>query len=441
MELLNWNLLDEAGRARALARPVLPGRERIAPEVAAILAEVRAGGDAALRRLSARFDGVVPERFAVGPEEMRSAEAGLAPEDRAALAAAYANLRAFHAAQARPALRVETVPDLVCERLVRPIGRVGLYVPGGTAPLPSTVLMLGVPAMLAGCGEIVLCTPPRPDGSVNPWILAAAQLCGIRRVFRLGGAQAIAAMAFGTESVPKVDKLFGPGNAWVTEAKQQAALAAGGAALDLPAGPSEVMVIADAGADPGFVAADLLSQAEHGPDSQALLLCFAEGFARRVRDALDAQLSALPRAGIARQALGQSRILLVADRRQALAVANAYAPEHLILAVREPRAWLPGVATAGSVFLGDYTPESLGDYASGTNHVLPTFGHARAYGGLSLADFERGMSVQQAGPAGLARIAPVVTRLAEAEGLAAHAEAVRVRLAALALAEAQAVAP
>jgi len=396
--------------------------------VRAIVATVRRDGDAGLRRLTRKFDGVALRSLRVTAAEFVAAEKSLSRADRAALRTAYRNIRAFHAAQRPAAVRVETTPGIVCEKITRPIGRIGLYVPGGSAPLPSTALMLGVPSQLAGNPVRVLCTPPDRHGRINPWILCAARLCGLTEVRKVGGAQAVAALAYGTASIPKCDKLFGPGNAFVTEAKQQVARDADGAAIDLPAGPSEVLVIADHRANPAFVAADLLSQAEHGPDSQVVLVTFGRKFAARVQTALEQQLSTLPRAVIARRALARSRILLAANRAEALSIANAYAPEHLILQVARPRELLAGVTTAGSVFLGGFTPESLGDYASGTNHVLPTYGWARACSGLGLGDFLRTMTVQSASRAGLEKLGPVVERLALAEGLAAHQRAVRVRL-------------
>ncbi|MDB6115350.1 MAG: hisD [Lacunisphaera sp.] len=428
MQRLTWKNLSPRQRAAALRRPAQAAQPAVAAAVRTILAAVRRDGDAALRRLTRKFDGVALRSLRVTPAEFAAAEAALSGADRSALRTAYRNIRTFHAAQRTSDLRVETQPGIVCEKTSRPIGRVGLYVPGGSAPLPSTALMLGVPSQLAGCAGRVLCTPPDRHGRINPWILSAAKLCGITEIHKVGGAQAIAALAYGTASVPKCDKLFGPGNAFVTEAKQQVARDAAGAAIDLPAGPSEVLVVADHRANPGFVAADLLSQAEHGPDSQVVLVAFSAGFAQRVLAALEKQLATLPRAGIARRALARSRLFLAANRTEAIAIANAYAPEHLILQVANPRALLSGVATAGSVFLGDLTPESLGDYASGTNHVLPTYGWARACSGLGLADFQRTMTVQTATRAGLRKLGPVVECLALAEGLAAHQRAVRVRL-------------
>ena len=426
--LLIWQTLSPARRAAALRRPAQSAQPEIAATVTEILAEVRRAGDAALRRYAEKFDGARLSSLRVSDAEFAEAATRLSARDRAALRTAWRNLRRFHAAQRADAIRVTTMPGITCEKLVRPIQRVGLYVPGGSAPLFSTALMLGVPAALAGCPVRVLCTPPGRDGRVSPWILSAARLCGITEVFKVGGAQAIAALAYGTASIPKCDKIFGPGNAYVTEAKLQVSRDAAGAAIDLPAGPSEVMVIADARAHPAFVAADLLSQAEHGPDSQVVLVAFDAATAAAVQAEVERQLADLPRAAIARRALAGSRWLLAADLAEAAAIANAYAPEHLILQVAAPRPLLARITTAGSVFLGAWTPESLGDYASGTNHVLPTYGWARACSGLGLADFSRTMTVQEATPRGLKKLGPVVERLALAENLAAHQRAVRVRL-------------
>ncbi|MGN6225197.1 histidinol dehydrogenase [Pseudoxanthomonas sp.] len=427
MNRLIWSRLDLEQRGAALRRPVQAVAQRTRDAVAAVLAEVRQLGDAALREFTSRFDGVALDDFEVGTAEFAAAESVVAPALKQAMQEAAARIEAFHRAGMAQPYAVETAPGVVCERMIRPIPRVGLYVPAGSAPLPSTALMLGVPARLAGCREVILCTPPRADGSADPAVLVAARLTGVTRVFKLGGAQAIAAMAFGTGSVPRCDKLFGPGNSYVTEAKQQVAQA-GVAAIDMPAGPSEVLVIADAGADPAFVAADLLSQAEHGPDSQVLLLSDAPALLDRVARELDRQLAALPRAAIARQALSASRLIEVERLDDAFTISNEYAPEHLILALREPRAWLERVEAAGSVFLGDYTPEALGDYCSGTNHVLPTSGAARAYSGVSVASFQNFVSVQAASRAGIGRIGECALTLARAEGLDAHANAVALRL-------------
>ncbi len=427
MNRLQWSQLSDAEQAQALQRPVQAVAARTRESVAALIAAVRDDGDAALREISLRFDGVAPASFEVNDEEFAAAERTVPAELRQAMTEAADRIRLFHKAGMSQGYAVDTAPGVRCERMVRPIGRVGLYVPAGSAPLPSTALMLGVPAQLAGCREVVLCTPPRRDGSADPAVLVAARLTGVHRVFKLGGAQAIAAMAYGTASVPACDKLYGPGNSYVTEAKQQVAQD-GAAAIDMPAGPSEVLVIADAGANPAFVAADLLSQAEHGPDSQVLLLTDDAGMLAKVEAQVQAQLAQLSRADIAAQALQSSRLILVDSLVQAFQISNRYAPEHLILALREPRDWLAQVEAAGSVFLGDYTPEALGDYCSGTNHVLPTAGAARAYSGVSVASFQNMISVQAATAQGIAAIGNCARVLARAEGLDAHENAVALRM-------------
>jgi histidinol dehydrogenase len=433
MKPLVWKNLSASARAAALQRPAQSAQPQIAATVGKIIAQVRREGDKGLRKLGKKFDGVDLASRRVSEAEFSAAEKSLSPVEKSALQTAWRNLKRFHTAQRSAPLRVETMPGIVCEKVVRPIGNVGLYVPGGSAPLFSTALMLGVPSQIAGNHVRVLCTPPGrgKSGAVSPWILYAAKLCGITEVFKVGGSQAIAAMAYSTETIPKCDKLFGPGNSFVTEAKLQVSRDAAGAAIDLPAGPSEVLVIADDRATPAFVAADLLSQAEHGPDSQVMLVTFSETFAGGVLAELDAQVAALPRGDTARLALKRSRIFIATNRDEAIEISNRYAPEHLILQVANPREILARVTTAGSVFLGDWTPESLGDYASGTNHVLPTYGWARACSGLGLADFSRTMTVQTASVAGLRKLGPVVERLALAEGLAAHQRAVRVRLTSL----------
>ncbi len=427
MNRLQWNQLDSDAQADALQRPVQAVAARTRESVAALIAAVREDGDAALREISLRFDGIAPDSFEVSDEEFAAAERVVPAELRQAMIDAAERIRVFHKAGMSQGYAVETAPGVRCERMVRAIGRVGLYVPAGSAPLPSTALMLGVPAQLAGCREVVLCTPPRKDGTADPAVLVAARLTGVDRVFKLGGAQAIAAMAYGTDSVPACDKLFGPGNSYVTEAKQQVAQD-GAAAIDMPAGPSEVLVIADAGANPAFVAADLLSQAEHGPDSQVLLLTDDAALLEKVEAQVQEQLAQLSRADIATQALDSSRLILVESLVQAFQISNRYAPEHLILALREPRDWLPQVEAAGSVFLGDYTPEALGDYCSGTNHVLPTAGAARAYSGVSVSSFQNMISVQQATVQGIAGIGDSARVLARAEGLDAHENAVALRM-------------
>ena len=428
MNILDWNQLDSAGRAEALRRPTRSDDARVRAGVAAILGQVREQGDAALRDITGRLDAVALDSFAVTAEEFAQAASAIDASLTDAMCKARENLLAWHRAGMAAEFEIETTPGVVCGRILRGIRRAGLYVPAGSAPLPSTALMLGVPAQLAGCAEVVLCTPPRRDGSADPAVLVAAELCGIRRVFKLGGAQAIAAMALGTESVPACDKLFGPGNAWVTEAKRQASAMAGGPAIDMPAGPSEVLVIADGGANSRFVAADLLSQAEHGADSQVLLVSDSEQLLRAVRLELERQLATLPRAEIARIALRSARLLLVDSLSAAVEVSNDYAPEHLILAVRDPRALLPRVRSAGSVFLGDLAAETFGDYCSGTNHVLPTDGAARAWSGVSVASFQTAISYQEVTRAGLRAIGPCAVEMARAEGLEAHAQSVLRRL-------------
>jgi len=432
MNRLDWSTLDDSQRSTMLQRPEQSVSPQLRAGVAAILEQVREQGDGALRELTQRYDGAALDDIFVGEDEFAVAEAHVPPMLRDAMEEAARRIEHFHSHGMQRPYALETAPGVVCERIVRGIGRVGLYVPAGSAPLPSTALMLGIPARLAGCRDVVLCTPPRRDGSVDPTVLVAARLCGIERVCKLGGAQAIAAMAFGTQSVPRCDKLFGPGNAWVTEAKRQVSVEPAGAAIDMPAGPSEVLVIADARATPAFVAADLLSQAEHGPDSQVLLLSDSVALLDAVDAELQAQLPRLPRADIARAALASSRVIRVDSLEIAFEISNRYAPEHLILALREPRAWLDRVQAAGSVFLGDWTPEALGDYCSGTNHVLPTGGAARAVSGLGVASFQTAISVQSAQPRGIAAIGPCAIVLATAEGLDGHRNAIALRLAAAA---------
>lgn len=427
---LDWSRCDAATRRAALRRPAQVVADSTRAAVNSILVDVRARGDVALRELTARFDGVALSTFQVTPVEFAAADDAVPSALRRAIGDAARRIELYHRAGMTQPYAVDTAPGVRCERILRPIARVGLYVPAGSAPLPSTALMLGVPAQLAGCRDVVLCTPPRTDGSVDPVVLHVARQCGITQVFKLGGAQAIAAMAYGTTSVPKCDKLFGPGNSFVTEAKRQASMDGEGAAIDMPAGPSEVLVIADAGANPAFVAADLLSQAEHGPDSQVLLLSDDDALLEAVERELEVQLADLPRADTARRALAASRAIRVAGIEDAFDISNAYAPEHLILALRQPRAWLDRVEAAGSVFLGDWAPEALGDYCSGTNHVLPTGGAARAIGGLSVASFQNAISVQAIEPVGLEAIGSTAVALARAEGLEAHARAVTLRMSA-----------
>jgi len=431
LPILNWSTLDAAAQRAALRRPVRADADTLAVRVREILEQVRRDGDAALRRLTEQYDQVALDELAARPAEFATAEAALSREDVQALERAIANVTTFHEAQRPGTLRVETSQGVVCERIVRPIDAVGLYVPAGTAPLPSTAIMLAVPAAIAGCATRVICTPPRPDGTADAAVLTVARLCGIDQVFKVGGAQAIAALAYGTESVPRVDKIFGPGNAWVTAAKLIVANDPDGAALDLPAGPSEVLVIADDRADPEFVAADLLAQAEHSVDAQSVLVTPSEALANAVLPALERQRAQLTRASLLAQAIGHARIIVVPDLATAFEVSNAYAPEHLILQIQEPRRWLDRVRAAGSVFLGPWTPETMGDYCSGTNHVLPTYGFARAYSGLGLQDFMRRITVQELSSSGIEDLGPTAVRIARLEGLDAHARAVTIRLDAL----------
>ena len=412
-------------------RPAAAEAPQVAARVRAIFEQVRAGGDAALRQLAAELDKATIVELLVSEAEFAAAAAQVPAALQAAIRQAKANIEAFHTAQREPEIRLETMPGVACSRRSVPVQRVGLYVPGGSAPLFSTLLMLGVPARLAGCPEVVVCTPPQSDGSVSPVILFVAQLLGIDKVVKSGGAQAVAALALGTDSVPAVDKIFGPGNRYVTAAKQLAA-AEFGVAIDMPAGPSEVLVIADASANPVFVAADLLSQAEHGPDSQVVVLSNSSDVLEQVQAEVLRQLATLPRREVAAQALDNSRAILLPDTAAMLAFSNQYAPEHLILAVDEAETLAAQVTNAGSVFLGHLTPEAVGDYASGTNHTLPTSGYARQYSGVSLDSFVKKITFQRLSPVGLQAIGPVVEIMAEAEGLSAHARAVTVRLAALA---------
>lgn len=435
MRVLIWESLSDSERRAALARPAQATRGDIDAVAREVIANVRAGADEALRAYTRRFDGVELQNLAATAEEFSQAERALTSEQRTALQRAIDNVEWFHRAQRPDSLSLETMPGVRCERVIRPISAVGLYVPAGSAPLPSAVVMLAVPARIAGCPRRVLCTPPDRDGRASPAVLVAARLCGIESVFKLGGAQAIAAMAYGTETVPKVDKVFGPGNAWVTAAKQVVASDPAGAACDMPAGPSEVLVVADESARAEFVAADLLAQAEHDTQAQAILLTPSRTLAEAVSAEVESQARTLSRRTILQQSLASSRCIVVSDLDAALRVANEYAPEHLILQVREPRRWLERVESAGSVFLGAWSPEPMGDYCSGTNHVLPTYGYARAYSGLSVLDFVKRISVQELSPAGLRSLGPVAVSLARLEGLDAHAGAVTRRLAALASGE------
>lgn len=432
LPILQWSSLSPAQQREALRRPTQDGAEQLAAKVRAIITEVRAHGDAALMAMTQRFDGATLTALEVTEAEFIVAEHSLSDVQRRALQRAIDNVQRFHEAQVSAPISMEMSPGVVCERQYRAIDAVGLYVPAGVAPLPSAAIMLAVPARIAGCSTRIICTPPRKDGSADPGVLAVARLCGVERVFKVGGAQAIAAMAYGTKSIPKVDKVFGPGSAWVTAAKLIVANDPGGAALDLPAGPSEVLVIADHTARADFVAADLLAQAEHSADAQVVLVTTCETLARMTLQELELQMRRLDRESTLRQSIDHSRIVLVDSLDTAFDVSNAYAPEHLIVQTQNARAWLPKIRNAGSVFLGTWTPETMGDYCSGTNHVLPTYGFARAYSGLSLTDFLKRMTVQELTADGLRDLGPTAITIAQMEGLDAHANAVQVRLAHLA---------
>ncbi|MCP9269326.1 histidinol dehydrogenase [Xenorhabdus sp. XENO-1] len=425
--IIRWQGCPPEQQKVLLTRPAVVASEDISRTVKQILETVKANGDEALQEFSQRFDKTTIDTIPISISEVNAAASRLAPEIKQAMQQAMNNIRLFHEAQKPAVIEVETLPGVHCQQVTRPIDSVGLYIPGGSAPLPSTVLMLGTPASIAKCRKVILCSPP----PIADEILYAAQLCGINEIFQVGGAQAIAAMAFGTESVPKVDKIFGPGNAWVTEAKRQVSQRFDGAAIDMPAGPSEVLIIADSGANPAFTAADLLSQAEHGPDSQVVLVTPDETFAEQVIREIETQLAALPRQQIAIQALQSSRIIVTDNLAQCVTISNQYGPEHLIIQTRQPEQLVEQITSAGSVFLGDWSPESAGDYASGTNHVLPTYGYTSTYSSLGLADFLKRMTVQQLTPQGLRNLAPTIEILAQAEQLTAHKNAVTLRIAAL----------
>lgn len=421
------NIYDTPARSEwaVLTRRQLPDDSVVEQRVAAILARVREGGDAELKAIVTEIEGRCPETFLVSQAEMDAAEAAVPDSLKQAISCAAANIRAFHAAQTAETVKVETMPGVRCERRSLPIARVGLYIPGGSAPLFSTLLMLTIPAKIAGCREIVLCTPCGKDGKVADAVLYAARFCGVDKIFKLGGAQAVAAMAYGTETVPKVLKIFGPGNRYVTKAKQL--VSAVGTAIDMPAGPSEVMVMADSTANPAYVAADLLSQCEHGPDSQALLVCDSMDIAKAVDAETERQLALLPRASIAEKSLANSRVIVLDGSETMIEFANCYAAEHLIISMDDPWAVADRIEAAGSVFIGNHSPESAGDYASGTNHTLPTMGLAGAFSGIGTDSFRHQVTYQELSREGLSSLAETIITMADAEGLDAHAAAVKVR--------------
>jgi histidinol dehydrogenase len=391
-----------------------------------VLDAVKKEGDKAVAAYTQKFDGVTMDHAIVSEAAINEAVLDLAPALKEAIQLAAKNIRCFHEAQVNGPVSIETMPGVSCWRKSVGIDKVGLYIPGGSAPLFSTVLMLGIPAVIAGCKEIILCTPPSKDGSVHPAILYAASVVGIKRIYKIGGVQAIAAMAYGTETVPQVYKIFGPGNQYVTAAKQL--VQESGVAIDMPAGPSEVCVLADESCNPAFVASDLLSQAEHGPDSQVLLVSTSRKVVDQINDALASQLAELPRKGIAQQALENSKAIVVDSMEYAIFIVNSYAAEHLIIACKNDEAVAEQITNAGSVFLGNYSPESVGDYASGTNHTLPTSGYARAYSGVSVDSFVKKITYQKLTPAGLQAIGAAVETMAAAEGLEAHKNAITIRL-------------
>ncbi|MTI23229.1 histidinol dehydrogenase [Fulvivirga sp. RKSG066] len=411
--------------ASILQRPVLE-TDFLESAVRNILTRVKASGDKALFEFNEQFDKSKIDALQVSEDELKSADDSTDVTLKTAIKQAYENIYTFHKEQKREELRVDTMPGVTCWRKALPIEKVGLYIPGGTAPLFSSVLMLGIPAKIAGCSEIVLCTPPQPDGNINPAILYAAKLVGITKVYKVGGAQAIAAMAYGTESIARVDKIFGPGNQYVTAAKQMVSLQ--GTAIDMPAGPSEVMVLADESSNADFIASDLLSQAEHGKDSQVVLLSTDESLLESVNKAIEKQIESLPRKVIAVESLSKSVGVLVKDTAEMMQMSNAYAPEHLIIATKNAETLADQVINAGSVFIGAFTPESAGDYASGTNHTLPTNGAARAYSGVSLDSFTKQVTFQQITEGGIKSLGPTIELMAEAEELAAHKNAVSLRL-------------
>lgn len=422
MEIINnpatntWDALTERN---------VPDDAAIARSVEHIVRDVRNGGDAAVRHYALQFDGAAPARLELTPEERAAAAENVRPEVRIAIARAAKNITAFHQAQLPQTIDVTTEAGVRCLQRAVPIRRAGLYIPGGRAPLFSTVLMLGLPAKIAGCKEVVLCTPQNAAGHIAAEIVYAADVCGIDRIFRIGGAQAVAAMAYGTESIPRVDKIFGPGNRYVTKAKQ---LVTDTTAIDMPAGPSEVLVMADDTARPDFVAADMLSQAEHGPDSQAILVCRSMNFAGKVADEVTRQATLLRRSEAVKESLSHSRIIVFDHPDRMTDFANAYAAEHLIISMKDPWQTAEKITAAGSIFIGNYSPESAGDYASGTNHTLPTSGWARAFSGVNTDSFMRKITYQELSRDGLASLAPAIIAMAEAEGLDAHAAAVKVRI-------------
>ena len=427
-QIINWQEISEQQKIDALARPAIADNALLSTQVANILSQVKNQGDKSLFTLTEQFDGIALTSLSVTPEQVKAARLALTDKRLKAINTAYNQIKSFHSAQTPEDITVETCPGVRCTLKTEAIESVGLYIPAGSAPLPSTVLMLGVPAQLTGCTRTVLVCPPDKNGQLANEVLVAAELCGITEIYTIGGAQAIAALAYGTKSIPPVNKVFGPGNRYVTEAKKQLSQQVAGFAIDMPAGPSEVLVLADEDANPAFIAADLLSQAEHGADSQVILLTDCAQLIDKVSIELTKQVAELSRRDIAEKALKQSRLILTKDLAQAVEISNLYGPEHLIVQTENPQALLANLRNAGSIFVGAYTPESAGDYASGTNHVLPTYGYSKVISSLSLADFSRRYTIQEISKTGLNNLAECIIELTDAEGLDAHQRAVTIRL-------------
>ena len=420
--------MDEAQQREVLSRPVGLSDPTLIASVRDIMKAVKSDGDRAVLDFTSKFDGVTLESLRIPEEDLQAAWKALPEDQKNAINVARKNIKKFHQAQLPQDIEVETTKGVICRREARAIETAGLYVPGGTAPLVSTLLMLAIPAKVAGVRHRIVVTPPGKDGKVNSAILAAAYRCKVTDVFVCGGAQAIAALAYGTESIPRCDKIFGPGNAYVAAAKSLAAQEPGGPAIDMPAGPSEAMVVANDDANPVFVASDLLSQAEHDTLAQVICVATTKDAASKIKAELDKQIATLPRKDIAEKAMAQSRMIIADTRTDVVDIVNRYAPEHLILQIKKPKTLVPNIRNAGSIFLGPWTPESVGDYASGTNHTLPTYGAARAYSGVTLESFIKYISVQKLSRKGLERLGPTVEKLAEMEGLEAHRRAISLRL-------------
>ncbi len=427
-QIINWQNISIQAQKRVLERPAIADNALLSTQVNNILAQVKAKGDQALLDFTEKFDGIKLSNIKVTAKQIQAAKKSLTAKRLKAIETAYQQIKTFHQAQIPQDITVETRTGVTCTLKTEAIESVGLYIPAGSAPLPSTVLMLGVPAQLAQCPRVVLVCPPDQQGQLANEILVAADLCNINEIYTVGGAQAIAALAYGTETISAVNKVFGPGNRYVTEAKKQLAQQVAGFAIDMPAGPSELLIIADNNSNAAYIAADLLSQAEHGIDSQVILLSDSEQLLKSVAKELTIQLPKLSRAKIAEQALQQSRLILTQDLQQAVTISNNYGPEHLIIQTQQPHSLLTKLRNAGSIFVGEYTPESAGDYASGTNHVLPTYGYSKVISSLSLADFSRRYTVQELTRAGLASLSECIIELTNAEGLDAHQRAVTIRL-------------